>query len=181
MKHILVLILVNLVFVIHAQSQNIMLQFFNVVNNQYNIVKPLNIKKINLHGANEPIFSFDFNKDGKVEKMYGTRSNVDFRFLIESGDSEFYISDGVERSSEDGIWCILIDVLGDKTPEIVLFSFFRNEVCELKIIKYDLISNSFWDNTYTLNDIPLVPHAIVINEKKIQNSFKKLKNFQLKK
>ena len=161
-------------------SQNDVCKKFEFVNesaNSYIPFSPLKSKKAKLESQYNFVCSYDFNGDGSAEEIYSRLDQQSVGLLLESKNDnienyKFYIDDGMPESEDEGIWIFIVDVVGDETPEIVAFSFFRSSsVCSLSIIKYDKVKGSFIQKDYGLNELVLDQHMLVKNKKVIVNSY----------
>ena len=151
--------------------------FANMSGNTYTPFKPLKSKKVKLESQYNFVCSYDFNGDGYVEEIYSRLDQQSAGFLLQTKNKnldlnyKFYIEDGKQEFDDDGIWIFIVDVVGDATPEIVVFSLFATSTCSLSIIKYDNAKSSFIKRTYGLNELVLNRHMLIKNKSVIHNSY----------
>ena len=137
-------------------------------------VTPVNLlvnKKVNHDSRYDSLFSYDFDKNGKLEEIFYSFGSQGFaRFLMKpDGNMEtinLYDEQFDVPEANEGFWFYIADIFGDQTPEILIFSQI-GESCFVKIINYSTSKNSFVEHTYELNDLALSKQLLIKNQKKI--------------
>lgn len=128
-------------------------------------------KKVNHDSRYETLFTYDFDKNGKLDKIfYSFGSQGVARFLMTpEGNMETtsLFSDPFDIPEEnEGFWFYISDIFENQTPEILIFSKIGAR-CFLKIINYSTNKKSFVEHTYILNDVALSKQLLIKNQKKI--------------
>ena len=149
--------------------------YFEIVNmDNTGEVTPVNLlvnKKVNHDSRYDSLFSYDFDKNGKLEEIFYSFGSQGFaRFLMKpDGNMEtinLYDEQFDVPEANEGFWFYIADIFGDQTPEILIFSQI-GESCFVKIINYSTSKNSFVEHTYELNDLALSKQLLIKNQKKI--------------
>ena len=128
-------------------------------------------KKVDHHSRYEALFTYDFDKNGKLEEIFYSFGSQGYaRFLMKpDGNMEainLYDEQFDIPEDNEGFWFYIADIFGDQTPEILIFSKI-SESCFVKIINYSASKKSFLENTYGLNDLTLSKHLLIKNQEKI--------------
>ena len=134
-------------------------------------VKPVVSKKVNHDSPYQDLYTFDFDKSGKLEKIFyklGSQSYAEF-FIQVNGSTELtflYNAPFDVPEANEGFWFYIDNVFGDATPEILIFSKI-GENCFLKIINYSTAKKKFVEHQYELNAQALSKQILIKNQKKI--------------
>jgi hypothetical protein len=134
-------------------------------------VKPLLSKKVNHDSPYQDLYTYDFDKNGKPEKIFyklGTQSFAEF-FIQINGSIEltFLYNEPFDiPETNEGFWFYIDDIFGDATPEILIFSKI-GENCFLKIINYSAVKKKFVEHQYELNAQALSKQILIKNQRKI--------------
>lgn len=158
-----------------GQAKTVANPFFDIVTID-NSGKVFNVpvlfsQKINLKSSYESLYTYDFNKDGvKEEIFYSFGSQNVARFLWKSENTRItenlYNDYFEEPGANEGFWFYIVDVFGDATPEILIFSQI-GENSFLKIINYSTSLGQMVENMYLLSAYASYPNQLVKNDKVI--------------
>ena len=134
-------------------------------------VKPLVSKKVNHDSTYQDLHTYDFDKNGKSEKIFyklGSQSFAEFFMQInDSGELTFLYNESFDiPEANEGFWFYIDNIFGDATPEILIFSKI-GENCFLKIINYSAVKKKFVDHQYELNAQALSKQILIKNQRKI--------------
>jgi len=134
-------------------------------------VKPLVSKKVNHDSTYQDLYTYDFDKNGKPEKIFyklGSQSFAEFFMQInDSGELTFLYNESFDiPEANEGFWFYIDNIFGDATPEILIFSKI-GEKCFLKIINYSAVKKKFVDHQYELNAQALSKQILIKNQRKI--------------
>lgn len=134
-------------------------------------VKPLMRVKVDHDSQYEELFSYDFDKNGKLEEIFYSFGSQGYaRFLMKpDGNAEtinLYNESFDVPTDSEGFWFYMADIFGDSSPEILIYSII-GESSFVKIINYSKLKKSFVKHTYELNSLALSKQLLIKNQKKI--------------